>query len=393
MGRGFVPCETVPPLSGFRVGVTADRRAEEQAELLRRRGAEVVLAPVLCTRPFADDRPLRAATDALVDHPPDCVIATTGIGIRSWFAAAETWGIDGELRAALRSARITARGPKAAAALVGVGLPGHDSEPSERLDRLLDRLVAAGIAGQRVALQLYGEDPPWASEQLAVAGADVVAVPVYRWTPADDLAPAHHLLQDTVAGQLDALTFTSAAAVQNLALLADRVGVGAQLRRALSSKVVAACVGPVTDEAAAAVGFERRCAPQRGRLGLLVRTLSRDLHGRHRHVRTAHGDHVLLLQGAAVWALAGHVVLTDVERTLLAVLAERPGAVVSRAALRQRIWGNSCGDPAVDKAISRLRHALRPVGLEVGVVTRRGWKLNATEVACPIADAVDVLAS
>jgi uroporphyrinogen-III synthase len=389
--HGPAPCESVPPLSGFRVGVTAYRRAEEQAELLRRRGAEVVLAPVMCTRAFGDDRHLRDATDTLLARPPDLVVATTGIGIRSWFAAAESWGIDGELRDALRAAAIASRGPKATAALIGVGLASDDNEPSERLAGLVNRLVAAGIHGRRVALQLYGEDLPWAIDQLAAAGADVVAVPVYEWTPADDLGPARRLLEEVLAGELDAVTFTSVAAVRSFAALADSDGTGAELRRVLSSTTLAACVGPVTDEAAAAVGFELRCAPERGRLGLLVRALSRELYARHRHLRA--GDRDIVVQGASVWAPEGQVVVSDVERMLLAVLAERPGAVVSRATLRQRVWANACGDPAVDKGISRLRRSLRPVKLDVSVVTRRGWSLDATEGRCPRAPDVGALAS
>jgi uroporphyrinogen-III synthase len=381
----------VAPLSGFRIGVTAHRRAEEQAELLRRRGADVLLAPVVCTRPFDDDRRLRDATDVLLSRPPDLVVATTGIGIRSWFAATESWGIDGALRATLGSARIVARGPKAAAALLGVGVPSTDNEPSERLDCLVDRLVAEGINGQRIALQLYGEDVPWAVDRLTSAGAEVISVPVYTWTTADSLGPAHQLLDQVVTGQLDAVTFTSAAAVRTLADLADRAGIGAELRAALSSTALAACVGPITDEAATAVGFQERCTPQRGRLGLMVRVLARDLHARHRHLRA--GDTEFVLHGTVVWTSKEQIALTDAERALLAVLAERPGAVVSRTALRHRVWADNCNDPTVDQGISRLRKTLRPIGLSVDVVTRRGWSVRATETGCPVVADAGPLAS
>jgi uroporphyrinogen-III synthase len=381
MPAGSSPCGTCPPLAGHRVGVTAHRRAEEQAELLRRRGAEVVLGPVVCTRPFGDDRPLRDATDTLLDRPPDLVVATTGIGVRSWFAAAESWGVDGDLRAVLAAARVTARGPKAAAALLGVGVPDPEQEPTERLDGLIDRLVAAGVGGRRVALQLYGEDVPWAVERLAAAGADVVAVPVYRWTAADELEPARQLLRDVLAGDVDAVTFTSAAAVRSFAALADESGSGDRLREQLSTAVVAACVGPVTGEAAAAAGFTRRCVPDRGRLGLMVRALSHELHRRHRHLRA--GDDDVVLHGAAVWGPDGRAHLSGLDRALLAVLAERPGAVVGRATLRRRVWANRCEEKTVDAGVARLRRALQPSGLRVDIVPRRGWLLAAAASSCP----------
>jgi uroporphyrinogen-III synthase len=382
MGDGRVSCADIPVLAGFRIGVTADRRAEEQAELLRRRGANVVIAPVVCIRPFGADAPLRDATEALVACPPDVVIATTGIGIRSWFASAESWGVDAELRAALGRARIAARGPKAAAALVAVGLPRHETEPSERLDGLVHRLVTMGIAGRRIALQLFGENVTWAIDELRSAGADVVAVPIYQWSSADDLAPAQRMIDQVVAGDIDAVTFTSAAAVRTLAALADEAGAGTALRDAMSSTVLAACVGPVTGEMAQRVGFENRCAPERGRLGLLVRALSSDLHARHRHL-VADGIE-LTMQGATVSSEQGTVVLAGLERSLFAALAARPGVVVSRATLRRRVWSNSGSDKAVDAGVSRLRTELKPVGLGVAAVPRRGWLLPVTETPCPV---------
>jgi uroporphyrinogen-III synthase len=80
-------------LAGFTIGITADRRREELAALLQRRGARVVMAPALRIVPLADDTELRGATLACLDQPPDVVIANTGIGMRGWLEAAEGWGL------------------------------------------------------------------------------------------------------------------------------------------------------------------------------------------------------------------------------------------------------------------------------------------------------------
>ncbi|MBK3578726.1 uroporphyrinogen-III synthase, partial [Streptomyces sp. MBT65] len=65
------------PLSGFTVGVTAARRADELGALLQRRGAAVLHAPALRIVPLADDSELLAATKELIDLAPDVVVATT----------------------------------------------------------------------------------------------------------------------------------------------------------------------------------------------------------------------------------------------------------------------------------------------------------------------------
>ncbi|MDP9005450.1 MAG: uroporphyrinogen-III synthase, partial [Actinomycetota bacterium] len=62
------------------MGITADRRWEEQAELLRRRGAQVIHGPTLVTVDLSHEETLRQVTFALVDEPPDLLLVTTGLG-------------------------------------------------------------------------------------------------------------------------------------------------------------------------------------------------------------------------------------------------------------------------------------------------------------------------
>ena len=103
------------PLRGYRIGVTAARKADEQTALLVRRGAEVEWAAALSVEPSRIDEPaLRAATEAVLSAPVDMFIATTGIGLRSWFAAADSWGLRGPLLDTLARAEILARMQRAA---------------------------------------------------------------------------------------------------------------------------------------------------------------------------------------------------------------------------------------------------------------------------------------
>ena len=110
------------PLTGFRVAVTSARRADELCTLLRRRGATVIAAPAISMVPLPDDEELRTNTRALLEVPPDVLIATTGIGFRGWMSAADDWGVSGELTDALSRARIVSRGPKATGALRAAGV-------------------------------------------------------------------------------------------------------------------------------------------------------------------------------------------------------------------------------------------------------------------------------
>src|SRR5437763_14773875 len=105
---------TLGALEGFVVGVTADRRWTEQAELLERRGASVLHGPTIHTEYLASDDALRRATGIVIARRPDYLVATTGIGVRAWFEAAQAWGVAEDLVGALAETRVVARGPKAA---------------------------------------------------------------------------------------------------------------------------------------------------------------------------------------------------------------------------------------------------------------------------------------
>src|SRR5690606_38483961 len=113
------------PLAGFTVAITADRRRDELAALLERRGARVIIAPI------ADDLRLRECTEELVRRPPTIAVASTGIGVRGWMEAAEGWGLADGLGAALRGTYLVARGAKARGALRAAGLSDQWSPESE----------------------------------------------------------------------------------------------------------------------------------------------------------------------------------------------------------------------------------------------------------------------
>jgi uroporphyrinogen-III synthase len=240
---------TLLPLQGFTVGITADRRWKEQAELLKRRGATVKHGPTIATHYLASDTALREVTLDVIRRRPAYVVATTGIGVRAWFETAQSWGLSEELLATLEQARAVARGPKAAAALQVAGIDTWKAVASERVDDAIGILVEQSLEGTLVAFQQYGEVNDHAINTLRAAGAEVIAVPVYRWRLPEDDHLALRIVEAARSGQLDAVTFTSAPAAGNLMAIAERHGLAGDLRSGFNEGgVVAACVGPVCAE-------------------------------------------------------------------------------------------------------------------------------------------------
>ncbi|MGO4461657.1 uroporphyrinogen-III synthase [Streptomyces sp. M-16] len=366
------------PLAGFTIGVTAARRADDLIALLRRRGASVVHAPALRIVPLADDGELMAATKELIDCPPDAVVATTAIGFRGWIEAADGWGIGEGLLERLRTAELLARGPKVKGAVRAAGLVEDWSPGSESLAEVLDRLLAGGVAGRRIALQLHGEPLPGFVEALRAGGAEVVPVPVYRWMPPQDLAPLDRLLDAVAVGALDAVSFTSAPAAASLLSRAGERGLREAVVEALSGPVLCACVGPVTALPLQAEGIPT-VAPERFRLGPLVQLLCQELPGRARVLPV--GGHRLEIRGRAVLVDGALRPVPPAGMALLTALARRPGWVVSRAELLRTLPGAGRDEHAVETAMARLRAAVGAPKL-IQTVVKRGYRLSLDAGEC-----------
>ncbi len=362
------------PLDGFVIGITADRRWEEQAELLCRRGASVMHGPTMTTLYLASDDDLRQATLALLEQPPDYLVATTGIGIRAWLETASAWGLGDRLLAALADTLVIARGPKAAAAAQAGGLKVWAKSATERMDALVSVLLSEPLSGKVVAVQEYGMPNPELRVALTHAGAGVVEVPVYRWRLPDDPEPAKRLVEAALEGRVDAITFTSAPAVHNLFSIAEDTGTDDDLRRACNKGVVAACVGPVCAGGAREEGIEAPLVPAVGRLGLLVRVLSEHFENQRRTYRVDGAE--LVVQGAAIEVGGERAELTPKERSVFESLVGATGAVVSRTSLLASVWGSADADPHVlDATIGRLRRRLGPCGAAIETTPGRGYRL------------------
>lgn len=270
------PVEVVTgPLAGRRIGITADRRWSEQAELFRRRGAEVLHGPTMATVDLSGDEALRQATRAVIEHAPDYTVVTTGMGFRLWRESATAWGLADDLDRALGAGAVIARGAKAASAVRHAGLEVAWRAPRETMADVVAYLEeVAGKQHPRIAVQLFDPGEGASTQALRGLAGALVEVPVYRWRLPEDVDPARRLVAEVVARRLDAVTFTSQPAVRQMVRIADRDGAGSALVDALNGGVVASCVGPVCAEAAREVGIVDPLWPDPPRLPAMVRQLT-----------------------------------------------------------------------------------------------------------------------
>lgn len=365
------------PLDGFTIGVTAARKMEEQIGLLERRGARVEWAPALSQDPnHVDDDELRAATQNVLASPIDLFLATTGVGMKAWFEAAERWGMLEDLLAGIGGAEILARGPKSVGALRRQGLRELWAPESECFEDVLAHLRGRDLTGLRMVVQEHGQSLSMVAHALRRQGADVTVVTVYRVASAEDPSPMFRMIDLVADRKLDAVTFTSAPAVAALVDAAGVTGRRDEVIAAFQADVVATCVGPVTAAAFELWGVPT-IRPERSRLAAMVKLLETELPARRSGTVLEIAGHQLLLHGDQVLLDGLAVRLSAAPLAVLQALAVNPGHVVSRPELLAALpSGLACSEHAVEMAVARVRAA---IGTRlVQTVVKRGYRLAAS---------------
>jgi uroporphyrinogen-III synthase len=345
---------------------------DEQVALLERRGAEVEWAPALSMDPNqVDDTELRAATADVLSRPIDMFLATTGIGMKAWFAAADGWGLADELVAAIGEAEILARGPKSVGALRRRGLRELWAPESECFEDVLTHLRGRDLRGRRIVVQEHGQSLSMVAHALRRQGADVTTVTVYRVASAEDPTRMFGLIERIAERRLDAVTFTAAPAVGALLDAAASIGLRDEIVTAFQADVLACSVGPVTAAAFEIWGVPS-VFPDRSRLAAMVRLLETELPSRRDGTALSVAGRRLLLHGDTVLVDGVPAELSPAPRDVLNALLVNPGQVVSRPVL-QAVLPRSSSEHAVEMAVARLRAT---IGTRlVQTVVKRGYRL------------------
>lgn len=260
-----------PRNPAVRVGITADRRWDEQARMFRSRGVEVLHGPSMRTIDLSADESLRAVTEDLGRRPPDYLVVTTGMGMAKWLEAAAGWGIEARLLTALSGCRVVTRGAKATSAARRAGLDVWWRAPKETMREIVEHLSAEGVGAARVALQVFDPDDHPSTESLTAIVGELIELPVYHWALPRDLGPAERLIETAVNGSLAAVTFTAQPAVHHLFRIAERLGAADDLRSAFNGALLASCVGAVCASAAQEEGVTEAVWPDPPRLAAMVK--------------------------------------------------------------------------------------------------------------------------
>jgi uroporphyrinogen decarboxylase len=261
-----------PNFAGLCVVAFESRMASETARLIERNGGRAMVAPAMREIPLDDNPAALEFAERLLAGEIDIAIFLTGVGVRALFQVMETRYPRAALTAAFQRIVTAVRGPKPLAALRDHGLEPSLQAPEPNTWRELLEVLTARLElhGKRIAVQEYGVSNRDLVSALEARGADVMIVPVYRWTLPIDRGPLTQALHAIANGQADVALFTSSNQVTNVMQMADAQGIGDAVRQGLSRMVIGS-VGPVCSQELRARAIPADLEPGHPRLGHLIK--------------------------------------------------------------------------------------------------------------------------
>lgn len=254
---------TLQRLRGRCIALPEHRELDRLAAMLEAEGASTVRCPLMAILEAPDPAPIETWVRALVAGQFDDLIFLTGEGVRRLHATAIQLGLGDAAKAALADARKICRGPKPARVLHELGSSSDIAAVAPTSAGVIEALRGYPLAGRRIGLQLYGDDP---SRELVafleMKGATVFPVAPYRYAPAVDDDKVVTLLARLEAGDIDAIAFTAAMQIDRLFEVAAKHGKAAALSAGLQ-RIHVAAVGPIVSEALTRHGVRVDTVPAR----------------------------------------------------------------------------------------------------------------------------------
>lgn len=264
---------------GARIVTFESRMADSTARLVEKWDGIPISAPSMQEVPLEEHEDVYQFGEALFDGQIGAIVLLTGVGTRMMVDVLETRYAREDIIDHLDQCLLIARGPKPVRALKKMGLSADYTVPEPNTtEELIELLQEADLdlPELRIAVQEYGRPNDTLVDFLSEKGADVVRVPIYRWTLPDDLEPLKNGIQTIIAGDAQAAAFTSRHQISNVLQVARQEGMEEDLREAFKTITVAS-IGPVCtsglQEHDITVDFE----PDRPKLAIFLKGLANNL--------------------------------------------------------------------------------------------------------------------
>lgn len=253
---------SINSLTGKRIAIPESRQLDLLAGLLKKRGASVRRCPLvaICDSPETDK--IIGWIEGCIMQPYDDLILLTGEGLKRLLGFAQRCGRQDAFIESLAQMCLITRGPKPVQALKQIGLKPDIVTKMPTTDGIIAVLERMDLEQCRVAVQLYADDPNIKLvEYLKSRNAMVSTVAPYRYAPDSDEQEIAAMIDEIVAGSIDAMAFTSKPQLRRLLDVAGKLGRLPDLNNAMSRLVVAA-VGPLVAKSIREAGWPVHVMPE-----------------------------------------------------------------------------------------------------------------------------------
>ena len=191
----------VTNFQGLTVLTLESRRGPEMSRLIETYGGKPLHAPAMREVPLSSNPEALRFAEALLRGKLDAVVFLTGVGARALSQVLESAHPKEQFFAALRKVSVIARGPKPVAVLrewrVPIALTAPEPNTWREVLQAIDE-HKLDLRDKQVAVQEYGVSNQELLEGLRERGAQVTAVPVYRWVFPEDTVPLREAVESLI---------------------------------------------------------------------------------------------------------------------------------------------------------------------------------------------------
>ena len=256
--------------------------------LIERNGATATIAPAMKEVALGMTQEIRTFYERLSEGSLDLLVFLTGVGTEALATAIETEHSRDEFLELIQQCGIVVRGPKPFAVLRkwNVRIDARAAEPNtwhevvaavlevaeaERATRMAeDQGKEKPLNNCRIAVQEYGQPASELYSRLEELGAEILAVPIYKWALPDDTSPVESAIEATIRGEFGVVFFTTAQHMVHVLEVADQMGQKDEWLAA-ARKCVVASIGPTASERIVECGLPVDFQPEHPHMGHLVR--------------------------------------------------------------------------------------------------------------------------
>lgn len=258
-----------------KIALLEARMSSEMANLTERYGARPYCVPAVREARIENSEQVSTFIDHLVHADIDSIIFLTGVGVNALFEEAKRLERLPELLDRLRAMTVVCRGPKPSAVLkrndVHITISAREPHTTHEL---LEALSTLDVQGQGVGILHYGERNAALVEALQQRGARVEELCLYEWRLPEDIEPLQALVHSIIAGQVDAVVFTSQVQVRHLFQIAANLKLTQELTHALNTRTTVASIGPTCTGVLQSYGITPHVIPEHPKMGHLIKALA-----------------------------------------------------------------------------------------------------------------------